>query len=478
MQGTAYADRLNTAGQAWFSIRVPDLSRHRLFDKRKKSCNILDYHFSFATKEWSKQLTFGERVFVKRQVTRRAIKTSPNVSLDDVIRDLNRLSDGIDESNQNSARRKYGRLGRFGRSAGRMIGPLNNALALTDFLTPPQEEEWTNLGSWVEYGRCATPSPSYNLDYGLVIRTGVANSTTTKNFTNNCLAGQALVDSNSVGDPWAYVLNSSQSVSIGRTTIVGGSPRGQCQIAFTRPNTGAFPKPQLKLAIVGAALPSLSTPSWPVTAFPDEFPPMAAPAFTDAIPWALAPHAPKGDAAEPSLPSMQPSRQRLAWSVAITSAPAGADRGAAGKPPKHHDYVSPSERPNRPVKERKVRPGPRMAKALKALGFITEALDTVDALYNALPSEFRPRWKNTRFEKRNVSPREKMLALLQHWDKVDIVHGVHNLIYQNVQDRIYGEIGKFGGQVSKATGRSYGTGINSLLKRTTSYSRELKSDTQ
>lgn len=391
-----------------------------------------------------------------------------------MIRDLNRLSEGIDENNQNSARRKLGPLGRFGRSAGRLIGPINTALTLMDLLTPPREEEWDCSGtSWRIYRKCANPNPAYNLGWSGIVDSGLAETASLHGFVNSCLAGQAPQD---VFDPWnpASITSGTRSNAIGRTVSVPGpSYRCQMQVSFVRPSTGLAtltPYPTLQVAIPSAfALPALPATSWPITAFPDEFAPLVTPAYADAIPWALVPSRPRPD--EEVLPRLRPSRKPVDWSIAITSPAPSADGFNSGKPPRFHDYVPPSETPNPKDKERKLRPGPRLARIIRYLGAVTEAADTVDALYDALPSRYRPRYKKTKYEKRNVSYNEKLEALYNHWDQVDMSQAIQNLIEENVKDRIYGEIGKAGGEVSRRLGHHYGAGINSLLKKTHNLTR-------
>jgi len=390
-----------------------------------------------------------------------------------MIRDLNRLSDGIDENNQNSARRKLGALGRFGRSALRHIGPINTVLNLMEHITPPREETWNTTGTaWRIYRKCAAPHPAYNLGYSGVARSGLEETASTHGFVNSCLAGQS-VPAAALFDPFnpAYVTESYRSTAVGRTTTVPGpSYRVQCQISFVRnePSSSA-PYPQLQAAINSAySLPALPRTSWPITAFPDAFAPLVTPAFADAVPWALVPYRKKDD--ERELPHLQPSRKPVVWSIAITAPTPGTSSNGFGKPPKYHDYVAPSERKSND-KERKMKAGPRLAKVLRFLGAATEAGDAIDALYKALPQQYRPRWKNTKYVKRNVTYREKLKALYDHWEHLPMDEAVYNLLHEATQDMIYGRLGKIGGKISHRLGHDYGVGINSSLKRTHNLTR-------
>jgi len=355
----------------------------------------------------------------------------------------------------------------------RLIGPINTVLTLMDMLTPPIQEDWDTTGtSWIKYRVCATPNGSYNLGWSAIARSGLANTASIHGLTNSCLAGQS-VPADGLFNPWnpAYVTNSYLSVAIGKTALVPGPTyRGQLQVSFYRPSgSNRLPYPTLVAAATAMALPRLPDTSWPITAYPDAFAPLSTPAFADAVPWALAPSRAKEDPDYERMHGLQPSRKPVEWSVAITSP--GADAGGAGKPPRFHDYAPPDAPPKGQDKERKMRAGPALARALRYLGVVTEAADAVDALYKALPREYRPKWKHTKHEKRNVSYREKLQALYDHWDKVPLDDAVYNLAYETVMDRLYGEAGKVGGDISRRLGHHYGTGINSLQKRTHNLTR-------
>jgi len=406
-------------------------------------------------------------IFVKTvEITRRTIKTSPNVTLDDVIRDLNRLSEGIDENNQNSVRRKLGRLGRSGRS---LLGrtPYGLVLPLLDLLVPPQEEGWDTTGTqWSEYASCDTPNPAYNLGWSAAGRSSQSNNATIEGFTDGCLAGQA-VPAAGLFNPFnpSYVTSSFRSVGIGKTIAVSESSyRVQYQKAFTRPSTGdPTPYPEYIAPVMALALPSVRPEMWSITAAPDDYPPFAAPELTPPIPWRLAPQRARLAQEDERLPVMQPSRQYNLWSIALSTP--SEDGNNNFKPPRYHDAVAPSERPNRPDKERKLKARPIVQGALKVIGTVTEGADLVDAIYDALPERFRPRWKNTNHVKRKLTYKEKLQALYDHWDQVDLPEAVKNIVVNQIEDYFYGKVGKIGGEISRAHGHHYGGGVNSVMKR-------------
>lgn len=91
------------------------------------------------------------------------------------------------------------------------------------------------------------------------------------------------------------------------------------------------------------------------------------------------------------------------------------------------------------VKERKVRVAGYAAVNL-FIGSATELLDALNAIYKALPKNLRPR--------RFVSQRERLEILYENWDKVNVVQAVKNLVYNELQDRLFGAMGNATKQAS------------------------------
>ena len=131
-----------------------------------------------------------------------------------------------------------------------------------------------------------------------------------------------------------------------------------------------------------------------------------------------------------------------------------------------HSYSRPPKR----TKERKVK-GTRIGgKILSVVNPFTELLDAVDAIYKALPSEYkvpfrlpsgkRPRRKNGEWAvKYNPTPDEKALAIYRAWDKVDsatVVRAIKNLLTNEVEDRVLGTVSKKAQGINEILGRPVG----------------------
>jgi len=97
--------------------------------------------------------------------------------------------------------------------------------------------------------------------------------------------------------------------------------------------------------------------------------------------------------------------------------------------------------PGRGTKERKMRAAGTYA-AVRVASSVTEALDTLNAVYNALPYAYRPRYPGTSFVLRNPTPQQKLAALYRNWDKVDLVKAGKYLLVENISDIAFGKIGR------------------------------------
>ncbi len=86
--------------------------------------------------------------------------------------------------------------------------------------------------------------------------------------------------------------------------------------------------------------------------------------------------------------------------------------------------------------------------ALKTgLNFVTEAKDVVDAVYLGLPPELR---------KRGLSPQAKVAEVYKNFDMLNASEVVKALLLNQLEDRIYGGIGKKMGEANRRIGRGYG----------------------
>lgn len=98
---------------------------------------------------------------------------------------------------------------------------------------------------------------------------------------------------------------------------------------------------------------------------------------------------------------------------------------------------------------------------LQGAGAFTEALDALDALYDALPERIRRAYGGRRWK--NPSPIKQAKAVRDHWDAIDLSDAAKNLALNEIQDRIIGKAGKATsqafGKASTLGGRTQGRAI-------------------
>lgn len=116
----------------------------------------------------------------------------------------------------------------------------------------------------------------------------------------------------------------------------------------------------------------------------------------------------------------------------------------------------------RPHQRRKPPPNVRERKidmrirgiAAAVIGFTTEGLDFINAIYKALPDQYKPGYYYVggKWVKRwNASQWQRMNALWRHWDKVDIGQAIKEVAANQLEDKIFGGIGA---AVGKSTFRA------------------------
>jgi hypothetical protein len=98
-------------------------------------------------------------------------------------------------------------------------------------------------------------------------------------------------------------------------------------------------------------------------------------------------------------------------------------------------------------KERKLKAKSFMGFALRIGSGVTEMIDLVDVLYEAIPFEYKPRYITkdgyvTRWVLRHPSPLDKMQAIYTNFDKIPLADAIEGLILNELEDRFYGTIGK------------------------------------
>lgn len=150
---------------------------------------------------------------------------------------------------------------------------------------------------------------------------------------------------------------------------------------------------------------------------------------------------------EPGLQTGRPGRGRRRGREvpAVVSVVGGRRPGLPRRPAKEGKH--PRERRDKEAK-------PRTHLPRWVWGFvsgITEVGDFVDAMFDALPANYR------RYS--GKSGIEKARTVLENFHKVDVQEALRNVIANEIEDRMYGAFGKAAGQEAKKLGRQRGWNV-------------------
>lgn len=302
-------------------------------------------------------------------------------------------------------------VGKFRRVARRHLVGLGIDLAeevLNQWWT--DRRHWNNNGWELRFGPCVPPA-SYPTDVGLL---------SYSMFT--CLGGQALVESNRPA-PW----------SVGIIGAARGFSRYYTYIGWWHPPS-PFRLPVRKV--------------WPEVIFaprPEELPwlepsPYVDPLSLPKLPWPLV--------------ALRPNTAAYVRSYAVPGPGEAAPslEPSFGRPlvPKGEVVPLPGLKPWLPVrppgpkvKERKIRMGGYGA-INAVVGAATEAVDVVEALWDALP-----RSAQTREKGKKTTPQQKALDLYKGWPQLDLPAAVKNLLANELKDRAIGTIGQAVGKAAQ-----------------------------
>ena len=99
--------------------------------------------------------------------------------------------------------------------------------------------------------------------------------------------------------------------------------------------------------------------------------------------------------------------------------------------------IFPQRPPGPKEKEQKNRSTPKGAKLFSKLIQVTEALDALDAMYEALPEELRKRLKKENGGK-ELTPQQKWRALYQNWQLLNGDIALRNLLKNQIEDALVG----------------------------------------
>lgn len=100
-----------------------------------------------------------------------------------------------------------------------------------------------------------------------------------------------------------------------------------------------------------------------------------------------------------------------------------------------------------------------------ALNVFTEGLDFIEVLWNSIPEELRtPRWsKNADGSWNKLDMNDKLADLYEHWDEINLAELLEHFVNNQVEDFVYGQIGKAGGRATAGTGVTFG--LNTAMRR-------------
>jgi len=332
-------------------------------------------------------------------------------------------------------------------------GPAPNPLPEPSYAAPGEPAGFRNLGEWVEYTLCDTPSPAYSGGYARLTSTNLPNSGGIVTAVEACFVLQA-VASGSLDDPWNGLSDNVRSICVGRTRVFSSSIRAQAQIGFTRPNQGPFEKPyydpnprpglSVPLAYAGAlpplypsrnvsnALRQLAPQLLPIQNYAPH--PVSMP-YRAIVParklYPYMPGAPYFERPLSPAPSPRPSRpSEVPLEEPRSEFPPRAvplARGHMRRPP-----IRGRE------KEVKVRQSAAVLALKAAVGVTTEALEVLDVLYKALPSAKKPRFNGTRYAWKNPPPQVKARAVYDNFSSIDAPKAIMGHLQNQIEDILIG----------------------------------------
>lgn len=120
--------------------------------------------------------------------------------------------------------------------------------------------------------------------------------------------------------------------------------------------------------------------------------------------------------------------------------------GGNAPPPAVHEYAPPRQG----ERERKAYSSGKLGLLLLGtLGKVTEALDVLEALHDALPPEFKAGWYKLHkrggeefyLRRRSASPQEMVADLWAHWNEIDLNDALVNIIKNQLEDAAIGRLG-------------------------------------
>lgn len=310
----------------------------------------------------------------------------------------------------------------------RLPGPLGVGAALLDLWFRVGGEPGYDMGPWQFGAKCATASPTH-----YVYQT-FAN--TVLNHVNTCLAFQSVPNAQPLPVTTAPgQANHRLLLFVELTSEPGGSPRYTYAEAWYREIGTPAVAPQYK---PGTARPVFLRPQMPAV-YPGFYPPLLQPAF----------EAP---------PPMRPGNYKGPKQIMAEWPDSGYSPPGEVAAPRTNQLES--RRPPRRTKERKVRARDyAIGRTIEWLvSNATESLDMQRALFEALPfwrimqiynaaRNLEVKYVNGRvvagrLHYRDLTPAEKMKAIYDYIDEIDVAKAVENAVKMQLTDMFWAEIGR------------------------------------
>lgn len=105
----------------------------------------------------------------------------------------------------------------------------------------------------------------------------------------------------------------------------------------------------------------------------------------------------------------------------------------SASPPMFHSLRPPRKN----EKEGKIKMPRSMARVLSD---VTETVDFINAIYEAVPENLRPRYKDTRFVWRNPPPQVKLEYIYNHWQHINGRKAFGNVLANHIEDMLIGKL--------------------------------------
>lgn len=165
--------------------------------------------------------------------------------------------------------------------------------------------------------------------------------------------------------------------------------------------------------------------------------------------------------------NLKPSERPLIFPAVVAASGPQTSTGGP-RSPLYHSGVHSLTPPRKNEKEGKVRvytPGFEVINNI--VGNVTEAVDFIEAIYKAVPDEGKVRYPGTNWIKRNPSPQEKLWAIYENFDEIDIARAIGEVAKDQLEDIIFGKLGEINARASAQALPTGQLGLSSFTGKVT-----------